>query len=288
LPVAPLLVAPLLVAPLLVAPLLADPVPAGSLPAGALPPVPVLVDPMTGPSDGESVGLEPPVTGELDVGVAGVEEPLPGVDEDAGAFGLLAVLAGLAALVVQDGAGVALADALPLAFAEAAEVALLIVVALALPDAGAVAVVLSPGLVPPPSGPPLVPLSVALPEGVLAELAGVSLGVAEVAGLAAFVDLAGADDAEPDWHAIAGTLPWAAEVPAPAPPVAEPAGVPSPFVLCPPPLVLEMGIPTAELSWTKAARSGGTASATPMANTTHAAARAGRSSPYRQSRSCRS
>ena len=79
-PVAPLLVAPLLV--------LADPLPAGSS-AGALPPVPVLVDPMAGPSDGESVGLvlPPPVTGELDVGVAGVEEPLPGVDADAGAFG---------------------------------------------------------------------------------------------------------------------------------------------------------------------------------------------------------
>jgi len=228
-----LLVAPLLVAPLLVAPLL---VLAGSLPAGPLPPVPVLVDPMAGPSDGESVGLglAPPVTGELDAGVAGVEEPLPGVDEDAGAFGLLAVLDGLAALVVQDGAGVALADAwppLPLAFAEALEVAVLIVVALAVPVAGAVAVVLSPGLVLPPSGPPLVPLSVALSEGVLTELAGVSLGVAEVAGLAAFVDLAGADDAEPDWHAIAGPLPRAAEVPPPAPPVAEPAGVPSPFVL---------------------------------------------------------
>ena len=70
-------------------PLLADPLPAGSLPAGALPPVPVLVDPMAGPFDGESVGLvlAPPVTGELDAGVAGVEEPLPGVDEDAGAFG---------------------------------------------------------------------------------------------------------------------------------------------------------------------------------------------------------
>ena len=210
---------------------LADP-----LPAGSLPPVPVLVDPMAGPSDGESVGLvlAPPVTGELDAGVAGVEEPLPGVDEDAGAFGSLAVLDGLAALVVQDGAGVALADAwppLPLAFAEAVEVAVLIVVALAVPVAGAVAVVLSPGLVLPPSGPPLVPLSVALSEGVLTELAGVSLGVAEVAGLAAFVDLAGADDAEPDAHAIAGTLPWAAEVPPPAPLAAEPTGVPSPFVL---------------------------------------------------------
>ena len=135
--------------------------------------------------------------------------------------------------VVQEGAGVALADVLPplpLAFAEAVEVAVLIVVALAVPVAGAVAVVLLPGLVLPPSGPPLVPLSVALSEGVLTELAGVSLGVAEVAGLAAFVDLAGADDAEPDAHAIGGTLPWAAEVPPPAPPAAEPTGVPSPFV----------------------------------------------------------
>ena len=226
-PVAPL-VASVLVAPLLV---LADPLPAGSLPADALPPVPVLVDPMAGPSDGESVGLvlPPPVTGELDSGVAGVEEPLPGVDEDAGAFGL-AVLAGLAALVVQDGAGVALADVLPLAFAEAVEVAALIAVAVAAPVGGAVAVVLLPGLVLPPSGPPLGPLSVALSEGVLTELAGVPLGVAEVAGLAAFVDLARADDAEPGGHAIVGTLPWAAEVPAPAPPDAEPAGVPSPFV----------------------------------------------------------
>jgi hypothetical protein len=206
------------------------------LPAGSLPPVPVLVDPMAGPSDGESVGLvlALPVTGELDVGVAGVEEPLPGVDEDAGAFGSLAVSDGLAALVVQDGAGVALADAwspLPLAFAEAVEVGVLIVVALAAPVVGAVAVVLSPGLVLPPSGPPLVPLSVALSEGVLTGLAGVSLGVAEVAGLAAFVDLAGADDAEPDGHAIAGPLPWAADVPPPAPLAVEPAGVPSPFVL---------------------------------------------------------
>ena len=171
--------------------------------------------------------------------MAGVEEPLPGVDEDAGAFGLLAVLDGLAALAVQDGAGVALADAWPpllLAFAEALEVAVLIVVALAVPVAGAVAVVLSPGLVLPPPGPPLVPLSVALSEGVLTELAGVSLGVTEVvglaaSGLAAFVDLACADDAEPDAHAIGGTLPWAAEVPPPALPVAEPTGVPSPFVL---------------------------------------------------------
>jgi len=108
---------------------------------------------------------------------------------------------------------------------------LLIVVALAVPVSGVVAVGVSPGLVLPPPGPSLVPLSVALPDGVLTELAGVSLGVVVVAGLAAFVDVPGADDAEPDGHPVAGTLPWTAEVPVPAPPGAELAGVPSPFVL---------------------------------------------------------
>jgi hypothetical protein len=221
-----LLVAPLLVVTVLVAP----------LPAGPLLSVPVLVDPMAGPSDGESVGLvlPPPVTGELDVGVTGVEEPLPGVDEDAGALGCLAALDGLAGLGGQEGVAVALADALPFpgvpAFAEAAEVAVLIVVALSVPVAGAFAVVVSPGLVLPPPGPSLVPLSVALSEGPLAGLTGVSLGVAEVLGLAAFVGLPGADDAEPDEHATAGAPPWAAEILPPAPPGVESAGVPSPFV----------------------------------------------------------
>jgi len=196
---------------------------AGALSAGALPPVLVLVDPMAGPSDGESVGLvlAPPEPGELDAGGAGVEGVLPGVDEDAVAFGLLAVLDGLAALVVQDGAGVALTDALPfpvvLAFAEAVELAVLM--AVAVPVTGAVVVVVSAGLVLPLAGPSLVPLSVALPDGLLTELAGVSLGVAGVVGLAC---LAGADDAEPDLHAIADTPLWAAEVPPPAPPAAEP------------------------------------------------------------------
>jgi hypothetical protein len=200
-----------------------------------LPPVPVLVDPMAGPSDGESVGLVllPPVTGELDAGDAGVEEPLPGVDEDAGAWGL-AVLDGLAVPGGQEGVAVALADALPfplvLAFAEAVEVAALIAVALAVPASGAVAVVVSPGLVPAP-GLSLVPLSVGLSDGLLTELAGVSLGVADVGGLADLADLAGADDAEPDAHAIADALPPAPEVLPPAPPAAEPIAVPSPFVL---------------------------------------------------------
>jgi hypothetical protein len=223
--VGPLLPDLVSVGPLLTVPLLVEP----------LPPVPVLFDPVAGPSDAVSVGLvlALPEPGELDVGVAGVEETLPGLDEDAGAFGcLLAVLDGLAVLVAH-GVAVALADALPplppvLAFAEAFEVAMLIVVALAVPGAGAVAV--SPGLVLLPSGPPLVPLPVALSDGVFTGLAGVSLGVADVVGLA-LAGLAGADDAELVVHAGAGTPPWAAEVPTPAPPVAEPMGVPSPFVL---------------------------------------------------------
>jgi hypothetical protein len=227
LPVAP--VSPVLV---LVGPLLVDPLPVGPL---SLVPVlvdPVLVDPVAGPSDAVSVGLvlAPPGPGELDVGEAGVEEPLPGVDEDAGAWGL-AVLDGLAVPGGQEGVAVALADALPfplvLAFAEAVEVAALIAVALAVPASGAVEVVVSPGLVPAP-GLSLVPLSVELSDGLLTELAGVSLGVADVGGLA---DLAGADDAEPDAHAIADALPRAPEVLPPAPPAAEPIAVPSPFVL---------------------------------------------------------
>jgi hypothetical protein len=195
---------------------------------------PVFVDPVCGPPEFVSVGLvlAPPVTGELDAGEADVEEPLPGVDADAGALGLAALdgLDGLAVLAGQEGVALALADALPfpavLAFADAVETAVLTAVALVGPVAGAVGVVVSPGLVL-PSGLVLVPLSVALPDGVLTELAGVSLGVAEVVGLAG---LAGADDAEPDAHAIARALPWAPEVLPLAPPAAEPIGVPSPFV----------------------------------------------------------
>jgi hypothetical protein len=212
----------------------ADPVPPVTVLVDPLPVGPVFVDPVCGPPEAVSVGLvfAPPVTGEVDAGEAGVEEPLPGVDEDAGALGL-AGLDGLAVLVLagQEGVGVAVADALPfppvLAFAEAVEVAVLMAVALSVPVAGAGAVVVSPGLVLPPPGLSLVPLSVALSDGVLTELAGVSLGVAEVVGLAG---LAGADDAGPDVHAIARPLPWAPEVLPPAPPAAEPMGVPSPFV----------------------------------------------------------
>jgi hypothetical protein len=85
----PVSVDPLSLVTVLAGPLLAGPLLAGPLLVDPLPPVPVLVDPMAGLPDGESVGLVLvlPEPGELDVGVAGVEEPLPGVDEDAGALG---------------------------------------------------------------------------------------------------------------------------------------------------------------------------------------------------------
>jgi hypothetical protein len=136
-------------------------------------------------------------------------------------------------------------------------------------------VALSPGL------PPVLPLA-----GLLAELAGGALGVADL------VDVAGwalAGDDEPVEHGATGALLWTAEVPAPpAPPDDAPAGVAVPFRLGAGPLELGPVIPTAELSWATAWRSGGTAKATPMANTAQAAASAGRSHPYRQSsRGCR-
>jgi hypothetical protein len=205
--VAPLLVAPLLVAPLLVAPLLVAPLLVAPLLVAPLLVAPLLVAPTAGPSDGESVGLvlAPPVTGELDAGGVGVEGVLPAVDEDAGAAGL-AVSDGLAVSPGQEGVAVALADAVAfppvLAWAEAVELVVLASVAVSV--AGAVVVVVSPGLVLPPPGLSLVPLADALPDGLPAELAGVPLGVADVVGLAA---LAGADDAEPDGHPIAGALP---------------------------------------------------------------------------------
>src|SRR5580704_1555844 len=70
-----------------------------------------------------------------------------------------------------------------------------------------------------------------------------------------------------------------------ATPADEFIGPPVPSVLGVPLLPWELvPIPTAEPSWTKAWRSGGTARATPTANTAQAAARPDRSSPYRPSR----
>jgi hypothetical protein len=184
-------------------------------------------------------------------------------------------------------AGFLLPVALVLAFAEAVEVAPLVAVPLPVPVAGGVAVAASLGLVLLLTGLPLAPLSVALVGWLLTELAGVTLGVTDLSDFAGLAAVA-VDDGETDTHAGASPLLLAAEVPpGPAPPAAELAWVPVPFRLGLSLPGLELENPTAVLSWTKASRSGGTASATPMANTAQAAARAGRSSPYRQSRCCR-
>jgi hypothetical protein len=249
----------------------------------------VLVDPVFTPPEAVSVGLvlAPPVPDDVDAGGAGVEELLPGADPVAlGSFAFDGV-----AVPAGQGVAVAVPDAVPsfaleLAFAEAVDVAVLVAVALADPVSVAVAVdvavVVSLGPVLPLTVPPLDPLSVALLGGLLA---GVTLGATDLAGLA---DVAAEDDCESDAHAVVWLPLWVAEVPPwPVPPAPELYWVPAPLTLGTPLPVLELEIPTAEASWPKASRSGGTASATPMANTTHAAARAGRSSPYRQSRCCR-
>jgi len=247
--------------------------------------VPVLADPGSTPPVAVSVGLvlAPPVPDEFDAGGAGVEEWPPGVGDP--------VASGLAVFdgVVVPGQGVAVAVpsfALGLAFAEAVEVAVPVAVTLADPVPVAVAVddavAVSLGPVLPLTVPPLDPLSVAL-LGAL--LAGVTLGATDLADSA---DLAAEDDGELGVHAVVGWLLWVAEVPPwPVPPAPELYWVPAPLTLGTLLPVLELEIPTAEASWPKASRSGGTANATPMANTTHAAAKAGRSSPYRQSRGCR-
>jgi hypothetical protein len=78
-----------------------DPVPPVLVPPVPVPVDPVFVDPVFGPPDVVSVGLAVgppvlgPVPGELDAGVAGVEEPPAGADGDTVALGL-AVLDGLA------------------------------------------------------------------------------------------------------------------------------------------------------------------------------------------------
>ena len=240
----------------------------------------MLVEPVSAPGGVLFAGvvLVPPAAGELDAGDAGVEElPLAGVDPDAVDCGLT-VSDGLTELVGQ-GAPVAVALFLPpvalvFAVAEAVELALVVAVAVAVAVtvAVAVAVAVSPGpLLVPPLG------------GLVTWFAGVTFGVTD------FVDLADGDG-DDDAHTVACALLGAAEVPPwLTPPAAEPFWVPAPFRLGTPlPVLEEVEIPTAEPSWTKAWRSGGTASATPMANTAQAAASAGRSTPYRHSRWCRS
>jgi hypothetical protein len=261
----------------------ADPV----LPDPALPD-PVLPDPVLAAGAVLSGGLVP-ASPEAAAGDTGAEElPLAGVDTIARGP---AVFDGWAEPVEQGlpvAPAVCLAPvALVLAFADAVVLAPPVAVEVALADSVAVALTVPVGVVVAVAlsvGPLLV-----LPVGgLLAGLAAGALGVAELADLADLAWVDDVDDGEPVWQTVAGAPFWPAAVPAWLTPPADVAfWVADPFRLGVPVPVLELEIPTAEPSWTKASRSGGTARATPMANTTQAAARAGRSSPNPQSRCCR-
>jgi hypothetical protein len=260
--------------------------------------VPSVGLPLVLPADG---GLDVDDAGPAEVGVA--VPALPAADTDAVALGL-AFFDGLRlAVEFSQGGPVGLAAAflLPVALvfavAEAVAVAVAVLVALLLAAAGAVlaaeAVPLAEALSLPDglrlelplAGLPLVPSLELLPAGEVCEPCGDALGFT---GLLAFADRAAADE-EGDAQTVGRALLWRDDVLAgPAPPFAGPAALPEPSRLGAFPLALDDAIPTADPSWTKASRSGGRARTTPMANTTQAAARAGRSSPYRQSRSCRS
>jgi hypothetical protein len=212
-------------------------------------------------------------------------------DVDVVALGL-AVVSG-AAVGFPQGLAVASAVVLPPfvlgsdvagAVAEAVVVALLggVLVALAVAVAGLVAAVLSLGLALLVAG-----LALVLVAGLVAVPAGVALGLGDLLALCEG-DSEG-DSEELDGHAVTCAL--LARLPGmllgPAPPAEEPIGLlPAPSVPWAT-LPLWEVIPTAVPSWTKACRSGGTARATPMANTAQAAARPDRSSPYRQSRGWR-
>ena len=282
-PADPVPAAPKVAEPVLPDPVVADPVLPDDpvLSDDPVVPEPVVPEPELGPAAGGvvSAGLVPvpPPAGGL-VGGDTVVEELPPAGGVAVVWGL-AVLDGCAELVDGQGDRVAAAVCLPfvallLAFAEAVELAPPVApdVALAVPVTVTVTVFVAVAVTLPLGLLLVLPLG-----GLLAELAGGALGVTDAA---AADGLAWACDGEPDGHAVTGTPLWAAELPPWPVPVADPAPwVADPFRVGAPPLALELEIPTAEPSWTKAWRSGGIASATPMANTAQAAARAGRSSP---------
>lgn len=167
--------------------------------------------------------------------------------------------------------------ALRLAFAESAlgelvvPVAVAVLVAVAVPVAVLVAVA--------------VPVAVVVLVGVaVPELAGVAFGVTDLPG-SAVADVVAAAGEEVDGHAVALGLLWPLVVlPGLLAPLDEPPNglEPVPARLGVPLLLFEM--PATWPIWTRASRVGGSARATPTANTAHATARAGRSNPSRQSR----
>ncbi len=245
--------------------------------------------------------MPPEVTG-LDVDEFGVEElALAEADKDEVAFGVgfcvfvgvgvgVVVTAGVGVGVALQGVLIAWAVAfLPVALvfaaaeavADADVVALLAGVPVALADAVLAGVVLA-GVVLPPE---LVLLAGLVPllAGLVTVAAGVAFWPAEVAVLEGD---GGALDGHAGGAALARLLETLLVL---APPSVTPAGLPVP---CGPGTAWLVGWeeevnPTAEPICTKAARSGGNARATPMANTAQATARPDRSSPSCQSRGWR-
>ena len=106
-------------------------------------------------------------------------------------------------------------------------------------------------------------------------------------GLADLVALFEGDGEELDGHAVTVTLGWLLGMLLGADTAGRRGTAGGPIRSRPGLCAAVGGEPHRRLSWMKAWRSGGTARATPTANTAQAAARAGRSSPSRQSRGWR-
>ena len=269
--------------------MLPDAVPAALVPAALEPAAPVLAAPVE----------VPPVWLPLLVPLE-VVEPVPDwLDVDG--LVLVGVDVGVVALAVFVAAGVevwhgfAIAVAWLVALAEAVAMAVAVAVAVAVSEAVVVglpvavpvglavavavlvAVVLSLGLVVLTAGLPLVLLDGLVAERV-AEPAGAALGETDVVAVYE-------GDGEGLEHAVTVALAWLlGKLLGLGLPAEVPICWPDPSVPWAPLLLWEVANPTAEPSWTKACRSGGTARATPMANTAQAAARPDRSKPTRQSR----
>lgn len=208
-----------------------------------------------------------------------------GADEDVEAGGVVLALADVWAgwgvvhgVVVLGALAVFLLDAL--AEAEVAVLAgLLAVLSLVFVLAGLLAAVL-PGLGLVPTG---LLAAVSLGLGLLAAglLAWVTLGEAALVCLfeGDGETVGGGHEVGVALRSLMALLLWLRPLAEDAIGLADPAAFPPPVVLG--------GASAWEPSWRKASRSGGTARATPIANTAQAMARAGRSSPSRQSRCCR-
>ena len=227
------------------------------------------------PFDVEELDVDALALAEADA--VGETDPLPVGLADVVGLGL-----GLRQLVAWPfGLGVFLPVALLLAVAETVEEALFVglLVGLAVAVAVALAVplvlllelaLLLDGL---PLGLPLVLL-----DGLAGGPTGPGLGCANL--LAAET----ADGEGLGGHAVRVGLWCAVGAPLWLPPPSDKPGTPVPAAFPPPLAPLLVVSPTAVLNWTSASCSGGIARAIPMANTAQAIARAGRSSPSRQSR----